>query len=133
MTNGMSRLDRFNNNVIPEPNSGCWLWYGSLRGKFGYGQFHLDHNTPIAAHRYSYLIHNGPILGSEIIMHMCDNPICVNPAHLRKGTTQDNIVDKVSKNRQAKGSTIGTWKGGVSYDPREYLRQWRKLKKGVAS
>ncbi len=41
------------------------------------------------------------------VLHRCDNPGCVNPAHLFLGTASDNVTDKVMKDRQAKGSGHG--------------------------
>jgi hypothetical protein len=45
-----------------------------------------------------------------LIRHSCDNPPCVNPAHLSVGTNADNAADMVSRERQARGSRSGTSK-----------------------
>lgn len=57
------------------------------------------------ANRYSYqLAHPEITLDAEnIICHTCDNPPCVNPDHLFLGTTQDNVTDKINKERHSWG------------------------------
>ena len=80
----------------------CWLWTAGTERR-GYGHYWLNGKT-IKAHRYSYSLTNGPIPSNMVICHTCDNPSCVNPDHLFLGTTLDNIQDRQSKNRQAKGS-----------------------------
>ena len=40
------------------------------------------------------------------VLHRCDNPKCVNPSHLFLGNQQDNIKDKINKNRQSSKLTI---------------------------
>lgn len=84
---------------MPEPNTGCWLWMGSLCD--GYGNFIFrGHNR---AHRASFEIHKGEIPKGMLVCHTCDQRSCVNPDHLFLGTIQDNMDDRNRKGRQAMG------------------------------
>lgn len=93
---------RFERSYIPEPNSGCWLWLGGERGSNGYGGIKFEGRT-IPAHRYSWILHNGPIPEGLCVCHRCDIPTCVNPSHLFLGTTKENNDDKIRKGRHIKG------------------------------
>lgn len=96
-------MDRFFSKV--KKTSGCWEW---TAGKFsdGYGAFVIDGKT-LKAHRVSWeLANNEKIPGNLFVCHSCDNKSCVNPDHLFLGTANDNMQDKVKKNRQARGSQI---------------------------
>lgn len=85
----------------------CWIWTGH-KDRAGYGTFGVPKGRMLRAHRYSWKIAHGEIPDSQIlVMHKCDNPSCVNPEHLFLGSQKDNSADKVSKNRQAKGSHQG--------------------------
>lgn len=81
--------------------NGCWNWNGGVQHG-GYGMGHARNKT-IAAHRLSYELHIGKIPEGLCVLHRCDNPPCVNPNHLFLGTHQDNIDDKILKERQYKG------------------------------
>lgn len=57
-------------------------------------------------------ITNGPIPPGDgyhgtVVMHTCDNRICVNPAHLQLGSQGDNHKDMCAKGRQVILKTYG--------------------------
>lgn len=82
-----------------EETAACWLWIGSRLPK-GYGRFYPAVKVGLYAHRVSWEIANGrPVPEGLHVMHACDNPSCVNPAHLSVGTRSDNMRDAVSKGR----------------------------------
>lgn len=86
----------------------CWLWTANTC-RDGYGNITAN-KIQYKAHRYSLLIHGVAVPKGSIVMHTCDNPSCVRPEHLIVATQQDNIKDKVIKNRQAVGEAIGVSK-----------------------
>lgn len=91
---------RFYNKVLPEPNTGCWLWTAYTDKQMGYGWFRVTSKQRMSpAHRVSWILNIGKIPASLFVLHKCDVPSCVNPAHLFLGTQQDNVSDCISKGR----------------------------------
>lgn len=77
----------------------CWPWL-RLKTKEGYGRYwDPDAEHVIGAHRFSYIRSKGAIPKGMHVCHECDNPSCVNPAHLFLGTFRDNMNDMRSKKR----------------------------------
>lgn len=79
--------------------TGCWEWKLSL-DKDGYGRSYIMRRQgENRAHRVSYIAFKGSIPLGLVVMHSCDNPQCVNPAHLSLGTQLQNIADSRDKQR----------------------------------
>lgn len=81
-----------------ERPNGCWLWTGSLSPQ-GYGSFAVS-GRKWPAHRVTLAQQDGFMPTRSIhCCHRCDNPPCVNPAHLFWGTASDNLRDASAKKR----------------------------------
>lgn len=75
------RLERF---YEPEPNSGCWIWFGNTAEGYGY-------IAGRGAHRIAYELYRGPIPAGLQIDHLCRVRSCVNPAHMEPVTIRENL------------------------------------------
>lgn len=101
----------------------CQLWEGAVQSN-GYG--HLTKNgKTLLAHRVSYANKNGGIPYGQLVLHKCDNKLCVNPEHLFVGTHKDNMQDMIQKGRGSWGHTKGERNAQTKLTDREVV----KLKK----
>lgn len=81
----------------PDPETGCWLWQRTLDNQ-GRGRIWANGKWCLA-HREVWHRAYGPIPKGKLLCHHCDNPQCVNPAHLYVGTHADNMRDMKERGR----------------------------------
>lgn len=98
-----SHIDVFKYIDMSEGDDACWPWKGSLRGGKGRPYFSVD-GKKLIAYRIVYELFNGEELKEgEVVRHTCDNGEsgigCCNPAHLIKGSHQDNMNDMKERER----------------------------------
>jgi hypothetical protein len=98
-------LQRFLEKCSPEPNTGCWLWTGSVwretNGDYGESYaFGKRERATRAAYREIACKEVPP---GMLLRHTCDMPLCVNPDHLVPGTQSENVADRHKRGRTARG------------------------------
>ena len=79
------RLERLS---IPEPNTGCRIWLGSLSD--GYGRVGVGRQSK-RAHVASWELENGPIPEGMEPDHKCRVRCCIEASHLELVTHKVNV------------------------------------------
>ena len=132
-------LERFWRNTDKRGPDECWN-YKSLKPN-GYGHISLGGrgSKRMLAHRFSYQLHNGDLkewTGADgAVMHLCDNPSCVNPAHLRLATSQENNQDAVNKGRATRRPPRGSKHGNaiITEETAKYVKESPKTNQELAT
>lgn len=129
---------RFWEKVDRRGKDECWEWTG-FRTRLGYGRFHRPGESQLA-HRASWEIHHGRKIPPKVILdHICRNPPCVNPRHLRTSTPYENAQNSSRSLKTScpnghpydvvKINMRTGWRNRrCSICDREYFRQRRRVK-----
>lgn len=89
------RINVFSNHASNSSNN-CWAWNNDL---LSYGRISIK-GVLYLVHRIAWVVyHKDDLLPDELILHHCDNPGCINPAHLYKGSHSDNRQDAWDRDR----------------------------------
>lgn len=89
------KIDLFNAKLIRRGDDECWDW-SAAKDKLGYGVMCMvnpktGRTGSVRAHQISFYLHHGRMPVGDV-MHLCHNPSCANPAHLREGTRSENMM-----------------------------------------
>lgn len=104
----LTLADRFWTKVDKKGPEDCWLWTAAVN-EHGYGVMRpagQRTGPTVKAHRVSLEL-AGVTVDGRFVLHACDTPPCVNPAHLSVGDHQANVADMMSRGRQVMGSRDG--------------------------
>lgn len=131
-------IDRFWKNVPNQPKDGCWEF--SSLDAVGYGRIYtgpdafgiLPKQKTLKAHRVSYYLHYGVLPAeSTHTCHRCDNPACVNPAHLFLGSPLDNTEDMSKKGRSHNQKKTHCPKGHAYTEENIYWEEYTSPATGI--
>jgi hypothetical protein len=92
-----ARYDLTHKNVMPVPESGCWIWTGNCDSRSGYGvagrKLRGKYTGTRVAHRSFWEFARGQVPEGMVLDHTCRVRCCVNPDHLRVVTRGENVLN----------------------------------------
>lgn len=138
----MTLLEKVISKTIPEPNSGCWLWWPKAQAPQGYGHIKISNRVHLA-HKLVYELSRGPVPEGLELTHKCKTAACCNPDHLELVSHKQALKrGRVGRNWAVKThcpaghpydeeNTILFYRNGCG--PWRRCRACRRARKGVRS
>lgn len=116
-------IENFHAKMDTVNHGDCWFWTGT-KIKGGYGMFRYKGRMHLA-HRVAFDIYKGGF--PPEVMHTCDNPSCVRPAHLKAGNHALNMADMAQKGRHRSWDMSGAANGMAKLSV-EQVKQIQELR-----
>jgi ribosomal protein S27AE len=91
--------ERFWEKVDKRGPDECWPWLAKAKNHGDYGILRVAGRNYVATHISWMIAHGRRVPKGKIVRHKCDNPKCVNPAHLQLGTARQNMQDCIDRGR----------------------------------
>lgn len=124
----MDQTERFWAGV--DKSGECWIWQRAVLNN-GYGVFRVTEPTRkmMYAHRFSFELANGPIAPSNVVDHICHEPKCVRPDHMRAVTSKQNSEHQLIESRTGRSGvrgvvwngTLGKWMAQVRHNRKLHI------------
>jgi HNH endonuclease len=94
--------ERFLSKVLCDVQTQCWNWTGAVVN--GYGFMFLSwedgKQTSIYAHRVALLLEGIEVPEGLEVDHLCENTLCVRPAHLDVVPHHENVQRRWDRRRR---------------------------------
>ena len=79
----------------------CWICISHISNHHKYPQI-TRNRKGMSMHKFMYELYFNKIPKNMVARHTCDNPLCINPNHVKIGSQSDNMQDMIKRGRLGK-------------------------------